>query len=301
MLDDEVVYLAPGREVQNPQTRKAQPPLAFGWSPGKLDPADDRREKLADWLTAKDNPYFAPSLVNRAWFHLFGRGIVDPVDDFRDTNPPSNPEQLAHLCAEFVKGGYRLKPLLRLILNSKTYQLASDGPKQSPHAARPDGYFVKAKVKMLSAEQAMDATSQATGVPEKFPGYPLGTKAIELAEGGVNHPLLQAFARPVRDVNCECAREEEPTLAQMLHLLNNKSVLEKLKSPRGRIAAWLRVEKDRRKLIENVYLATLSRRPRADELAVVERHVAALKGDLGKALPDLQFALMNSTEFLLRR
>ena len=300
MLDDEVIALSPGREVQNPQTRKNQEPTAFGSPAGKLDPADDRREKLADWLVKADNPYFAPSLVNRTWYHLFGQGIVEPVDDFRATNPPSNVELLAALSADFVKSGYRVKPLLRTILNSKTYQLASSGPAQSPFAAPSGRYFVKSRVKMLTAEQALDAVSMATGVPEKFKGAPLGTRAIELAEGGINHPFLQAFAKPVRDVSCECAREEDPSLPQMLHLLNNAGLLAKLKSPKGRLALWLNAEKDPQKLIENVYLATLSRRPRPDEIAVVTRHLASLDGDRAKALADLQFALMNSSEFLLR-
>ncbi len=300
MLDDEVISLALGREVQNPQTRKNQSPVAFGAPAGKLDPADDRRQKLADWLTRADNPYFAPSLVNRTWYHLFGQGIVEPVDDFRATNPPSNPELLGALTADFVKKGHRLKPLLRTILNSKTYQLASAGPPQSPFAARADRYFTQARVKMLSAEQVLDGVSQATGVPERFKGYPLGTKAIELAEGGVNHPFLQAFAKPVRDATCECAREEDPSLPQMLHLLNNAGLLAKLKSPKNRIAGWMAKERDEKRLIENVYLATLSRRPRPAEVAVVTRHLAGVKGDVGKALGDLQFALMNSSEFLLR-
>ena len=300
MLDDEIITLSPGREVQNPQTRKNQPPIAFGSSPDKLEPTDDRRAKLADWLTKPGNPYFASSLVNRTWYHLFGQGIVEPVDDFRATNPPSNAELLQALTADFVKGGYRLKPLLRTILNSSTYQLASSGPAQSPHAAPANRYFVKSRVKMLSAEQALDAVSSATGVPEKFKGVPLGTKAIELAEGGIDHPFLQAFAKPVRDVSCECAREEDPSLPQMLHLLNNAGLLAKLKSPKGRVALWLAKEKDPKKLIENVYLATLSRRPRPDEVAVVVRHIATLDGDLAKAIQDLQFALMNSSEFLLR-
>jgi hypothetical protein len=300
MLDDEVIYLAPGREVQNPQTRKKQDPVAFGTPAGKLGPDDDRREKLADWLTKADNPYFAPSIVNRAWYHLFGQGIVEPVDDFRATNPPSNPELLQALSADFVKNGYRLKPLLRTILNSKTYQLASAGPEQSRHAARADRYFTRARVKMLTAEQVLDATSSATGVPEPFKGYPLGTRAVELAEGGVNHPFLQAFAKPVRDATCECAREEDPSLPQMLHLLNNAGLLAKLKSPKGRLAGWLRDETDTKKVIEGVYLATLSRRPTAAEIDIATRHVAAVKGDRAKAMQDLQFALINSGEFLLR-
>jgi hypothetical protein len=302
MLDDEIVYLVPGREVQHPQTRQRQQPVAFGESV-VIGPEDDRREKLADWLIRADNPYFAPSLVNRIWYHLFGLGIVDPVDDFRATNPPSNPELLQALAADFVKNGYRLKPLLRSILSSKTYQLASAAPAQSAHAAhaaRAGRYFTRARVKMLSAEQVLDAVSQATGVPEPFKGYPLGTRAIELAEGGVKHPFLQAFARPVRDATCECAREEDPSLPQMLHLLNNAGLLARLKSPRNRIAAWLAKERDAKGLIENVYLATLSRRPTGRETAVVLRHIKDVEGDLGKALRDLQFALLNSSEFLLR-
>jgi Protein of unknown function (DUF1553)/Protein of unknown function (DUF1549) len=300
MLDDEIIYLAPGREVQNPKTRKNQEPLAFGKSPGKLAPDDDRRHKLADWLTQPENPYFAPSIVNRAWYHLFGQGIVEPVDDFRATNPPSNPELLRALSADFVKQGYRLKPLLRTILNSKTYQLSSSGPRQSADAAPERRYFTRARVKMLSAEQVLDAVSQATGVPEPFKGYPLGTRAIELAEGGINHPFLQAFAKPVRDVSCECAREEDPSLPQMLHLLNNAGLLAKLKSQKSRLAGWLGEKSDVKRLVENIYLATLSRRPTEAESDIAARHVVLLKGDLTQAMQDLQFALMNSSEFLLR-
>jgi hypothetical protein len=300
MLDDEIICLVPGREVQNPQTRKKQDPVAFGIAAGKLDPEDDRRKWLADWLTLPDNPYFAACFVNRIWYHLFGQGIVEPVDDFRATNPPSNLELLQALTGEFTKNGYRLKPLLRTILASKTYQLSATAPSQSAFAARADRYFTHARVKMLSAEQVLDAVSAATGVPERFPGFPLGTRAIELPEGGIKHPFLQAFAKPVRDVTCECAREDDPSLPQMLHLLNNADLLVKIRSPKNRITGWLAKERDPKRLIENVYLATLSRRPTCAEVAVVQRHIADLKDDLSKALRDLQFALVNSSEFLLR-
>jgi hypothetical protein len=299
MLDDEIIYLAPGREVQNPQTRKNQEPILFGSPTGKLT-SEDRREKLADWLTQADNRYFAPSLVNRIWYHLLGEGIVAPVDDFRATNPPSNPELLRFLSDDFVKQGYHLKQLLRTILNSKTYQLASSGPRQSPHAARAERYFTKAKVKMLSAEQVLDAVSQATGVPESFKGYPLGTRAVELAEGGIEHPFLQAFAKPVRDSVCECGREEDPSLPEMLQLLNNANLLAKLKSPKGRIARWLSEGADKKSVIEKVYLSTLSRRPTPAEYEIALRHVHTLEGDLTQAMQDLQFGLMNTSEFLLR-
>ncbi len=307
-LDDEIVYLQPGREVQHPTTRKKQDPVAFGVPAGVLAPDEDRREKLADWLTRADNRFFAPSIVNRVWYHLLGRGIVEPVDDFRDTNPPSNPDLLDALAKDFVKNGYRLKSLMRNILNSHTYQLASVGSsvanatgssKQSDFAADPDRYFTKAAIRMLSAEQILDAISAATGVPETFKGYPAGTRALELAEGGVNHPFLQAFSKPVRDVSCECAREDDPSLPQMLHLLNNKGMLTKVSSPHSRLASALREKKNDAALIEQIYLATLSRRPTAGEITIATRHIEKL-GDRVQGLQDLQYALFNLGEFLLR-
>lgn len=299
-LDDEVVYLQPGREVQHPLTRKKQEPIAFGTPAGPLGPDEDRRAHLADWLTGPDNRFFAPAVVNRVWYHLLGRGIVDPVDDFRDTNPPSNPELLDALAREFVHNGYRLKPLIRTILNSHTYQLASTGaPPQSDRAADPDRYFTKASLRMLGAEQILDAISSATGVAESFKGYPPGTRALELAEGGINHPFLQAFSKPVRDVSCECAREEDPSLPQMLHLLNNAGVLDKVRSPQSHLAAALKKTDNTAALVEQVYLATLSRRPTRAEADIVLRHIDSL-GDRAKGLQDLQYALLNLGEFLLR-
>ena len=303
-LDDEIVFLQPGREVQHPTTRKKQEPIAFGVAAGPLGPDDDRREKLADWLTRSDNRWFAPSLVNRVWYHLLGRGIVEPVDDFRDTNPPSNPELLDALARHFAKNGYRVKPLIRGILNSATYQLASTAPVanafgSSPFGADPDRYFTKAAIRMLSAEQILDAISSATGVPETFKGYPAGTRAVELAEGGVNHPFLQAFSKPVRDVSCECAREDDPSLPQMLHLLNNKGMLAKVSSPDARLAKALAEKKDNAALVEQIYLATLSRRPTTGEVAIALRHLDTV-GDRAKGLQDLQYALFNLGEFLLR-
>ena len=145
---------------------------------------------------------------------------------------------------------------------------------------------------MLMAEQILDAISSATGVPEPFKGYPAGTRAVEVAEGGINHPFLQAFSKPVRDVSCECAREEDPSLPQMLHLLNNKGMLAKLKSPESRLSRWRCVKrKNDAVLVEQIYLATLSRRPTAAEIC--HHHAHRRVGDREKGLQDLQFALFN--------
>ena len=298
-LDDEVVYTQPGRELNNPITRKPQPPQAFGWLAPVAGPDADRRDHLADWLTSPQNKFFAPSVANRVWFHLLGKGIVDPVDDFRDTNPPSNPELLSALANEFVKGGYKLKPLVRVVLNSHTYQFASEAPEQSANAADPDRYFVKAAVRMLTAEQILDAVSGATGVPEKFKGYPAGTRAIALPDGTLNHPFLTAFSKPVRDVICECAREDDPALPQVLHMLNNAGVLAKVKSADGRVALWVKAGKDDAWIVERIDLATLCRRPTARENALVATHLANAK-DRATGLQDVQHALLNLNEFLLR-
>ena len=231
---------------------------------------------------------------------MLGRGIIDPVDDVRDTNPPSNPRLLQALAEEFARNGYRLKPLIRAILNSNTYQLASSGgPELSPHAARPERYFIRAQVKMLAAEQILDAVSSATQIPESFKGYPKGTRAIELAEGGINHPFLQAFSKPTRDVACECAREEDPSLPQILHLLNNAGMIEKIKSPKGSASRFFHQTKDLSATIEHLYLATLSRRPTDKERRVVSQHLGSVPSVV-EGLQDLQYALINSNEFLLR-
>jgi hypothetical protein len=298
-LDDEIVYLGRGREVQHPQTKKPQPPIAFGSAIEGLTPDDDRRAKFADWLTDAKNPYFAKAVANRVWYHLLGRGLVDPVDDFRDTNPPSHPKLLQRLADEFAKNGFQLKPLIRLIATSKTYQLAAEGPKPSPHAGNAERYFARAGVRMLSAEQILDAVSAASGIPETFKGFPVGTRALDLPEGGFPHPFLQAFSKPVRDQTCECAREDDPGFPQVLHLLNNAGVLEKVRSPKGRVAGWRKAGKTDAEVTELVYLSTLSRRPTDKEREVVSKFLkAAATSEVG--FQDVQHALMNLNEFLLR-
>ncbi len=300
MLDDEVVYLDRGGDVRHPTKNINVAPAAFGVSAGELGPDDDRRERLAEWLVQRDNPYFARSTVNRVWYHLFGRGIVDPVDDFRDTNPPSNPELLDALATEFTNSGYRLKPVLRMILNSSTYQLSSKPVQaQSKLAADPAPYFTSQSIRMLGAEQLLDAISTVTGVSQEFPGNPRGTRAIELAEGAIEHPFLKAFSKPVRDVTCECAREDDPSLSQVIHLMNNRDIIYGIKSGEGRLGKWLASGKSDGELVELIYLSTVSRRPTAGEQELVRKYLATA-GDRAAGFYDLQHALLISNEFLLR-
>lgn len=299
MVDDEIVTLDRQGEIRHPATNAVVLPAAFGEPAGPLQPDDDRREQLVAWLTRSDNRYFARSIVNRAWYHLFHRGLVDPVDDFRDTNPPSHPELLDELAADFVASGYRLKPVLRRLLNSDTYQQSSQGQRQSPHAARSDAYFVSAPIRMLSAEQLLDAISSATGTSQKFPGHPEGLRALDLAEGAIEHPFLKAFSRPVRDVTCECAREEDPSLGQVIHLMNNRDLLEGIRSPGGRLSRGLAAGRTDADIVEEMYLATVARRPTEPEWRVVREHLATVT-DREAGLADVQHALLMSNEFLLQ-
>ena len=192
-----------------------------------------------------------------------------------------------------------MKSLIRTIVNSSAYQLSAESGARAVESADAERYFTRALVRMHSAEQILDAISAATGVPERFIGYPLGVRAIELAEGDVDHHFLKAFSRPIRDETCDCAREAEPSLKEIVHLLNNPSVLAKLDSPRSRLARWASEKKDVEALLELVYLATVSRFPTAAEREVARRHAATV-GDTKAAMKDLQHALMNSNEFLLR-
>ncbi len=310
MVDDEIIYLDRNSEVRHPTKNVNLAPIALGslasempgyTSPaGELTPDDDRRERLVAWLTRAENPYFARSTANRVWYHLFGRGIVEPVDDFRDTNPPSNPELLDELARTFVASGYRIKPVLRLILNSSTYQLDTrQVAKQSRYAAAADPYFTHSVPRMLTAEQLLDAVCSVTGVPEEFPGYPRGTRAMELAEGAIEHPFLKAFAKPVRDVTCECAREDDPSLSQVIHLLNNRGIVENIKSSSSHVSRWLAAGKSDDELTELIYLLTLSRRPTTGEHDLVRAHLAKV-GNRAAGFHDLQHALLNANEFLLR-
>jgi hypothetical protein len=299
-LDDETVYLARTGEVQFPDSEIDVAPTAFGTAAGHLKPGEDRRIRLADWLTDPQNKFFARSVTNRIWYHLMGQGIVDPIDDFRDSNLPSNATLLNALAQDFIKHGYRFKPIMRSILNSRTYQLSAEfHGKQSAFSAKPDRYFTRSIVRMLEAEQIIDAISSATGVPERFPNYPLGTRAVALAEGAVNHKFLQAFTKPIRDVGCECARETDPTLNQVVHLLNNPELLNKIESPQSRLGGWLDKNKTTAEIVKLLYLATLSRRPTEAEQKLAAGYLQTTD-TRSTGLRDLQHALLMSNEFLLR-
>lgn len=290
----EIVTIDRAGEFLQPRTNQPAQPRLLGANP--TQPDGDRRAALADWLTNPANPFFARAIANRVWFHLFGRGIVDPVDDFRDSNPPAHPELLDLLAREFVSHQYDLRYLIRLVLNSTTYQLSERKAGPSPSDEK---YFAKARPRLLSAEQLLDAVSDVTGVPERFAGVPLGTRAVQLPDGDSQHPFLRAFGQPSRELPCECERDGDANLTQALQLTAGDTVSAKLREPNNRIGTLINGKKADAEIVELLVLAALSRMPRPEEIEQARAYIAAA-GDRRRGLEDVLWALINSPEFLFR-
>jgi hypothetical protein len=292
----EYVYSDRGGEVVQPRTGKTMPPKFMGGPVADLPPGKDRREVLADWLTGSENPFFAKATVNRIWFHLMGRGIVDPVDDFRDSNPSANDELLAYLARDFTAHKFDIKYLIREIVSSRTYQLSA----QSNEFNKDDNkYFSHAITRLLTAEQLLDAICVATQIPEKYAGLPAGTRATQLPDGEVNHIFLKTFGQPARELACECEREGDSNLAQALQLINGPTINDKVRGADNRLGKLLAKKLSDKEVLAEMYFATLSRAPAEGEIKAALDHVA--KGqDKRKAWEDVQWALLNSKEFLFR-
>jgi hypothetical protein len=290
---ERVVYLRPTGEQVHPRKGGVVKPHPLG-GPVLEDPLD-RRVKLAEWLTAKDNPFFARNMVNRFWASTMGRGLVEPVDDLRETNPPSIPEVLDALAADFAAHHFDLKHLLRSIFRSRAYQLSSTATAGN-RADAGNVYHTRYTRKRLTAEQLADALDFATGTREKYVGLPPGTRAIQLPDTRVRSFLLDVFGRPARQITCECERTTQPNIAQALHLLNGDFLERKIGAPGGRVAGLLKAKAAPERVVEELYLATLSRRPRAEELALGLRW---LKGAASprEGAADVLWVLLNSREF----
>jgi hypothetical protein len=261
----------------------------------KASPSGDRRHLLAEWMTSPDNPYFARNLANRLWAHFLGRGLVEPVDDVRATNPPSNPELLDALAKHLVENKYDVKQLIRAICNSRVYQLSS-----TPNATneRDELNYSRGRLKRVGAEVLLDMVCQVTGVPEKFDGIPAGVRAIQLWDSKVHHYFLKAFGRPERVSACECERVGEPSVAQVLHLLNAPEIHAKLSHANGRVARLVRQLPEDRALVEELYLTFYGRYPQEKEKSIALEYLAGHKKSRQKAAEDLAWSLLNSLEFV---
>ena len=296
---ESVIFLRPTGEVTHPRKRSVVKPHVLGEAektPPTGDEALDRRIRLAEWITSKDNPLFARNIVNRFWGYLMGHGLVEPLDDMRATNPPSNPELLDALAKDFADHSFDLKHLLKTIMLSRAYQLSSHKTPGN-EADVSNTYFCRYTVKRLSAEQLADAVDFATGTREKYPGLPLGLRAIQLPDPEVRSFFMDTFGRPARQIVCECERTSKPNIAQAMVLLNDDSVNRKINDAQGRVAKLVQAKTTLSKMIEELYMVSLSRPPRLEELKKAEEY-AAKAPNQREAMQDLLWVLLNSREFL---
>src|SRR6266700_1692320 len=257
-----------------------------------IQPGDDRRQPFVDWLTSKNNPYFAKSIANRVWSYFFGKGIIEPVDDIRAGNPPSNPELLNALTTYFVENRFDLRKLMRLICQSRTYQLSIVRNKWNEDDTI---NFSHALPRRLSAEQIVYALAVATGAKVQFAGLPMGMRAVQVPDGVVTgNDFLALFGRPKRQSACECERTSNLTLSHALNLINGTTIGESVDATNSTLAKLVETEKDDKKLVEEIYLSCLSRPPTEKEVAGVDLS----KGPRLEAAQDLAWALFNSPAFL---
>jgi hypothetical protein len=292
---DEFVFLKGQPQIANPRTGKMLGPKApFG--PSLLSSHDlDALDDLATWLTV-DNPQFVRNLANRIWYHLLGRGIVDPVDDFRDSNPPSIPALLDALAAELRTNGMRIKPLVALIAKSRIYQLSAT---PEPSNAEDVTNFSHAAVRLNQAEVLFDTIGQVLAVPQRFEKAPQTSRSVQLAGVKSGSPFLQVFGKPDRLLTCECERSDATTLAQAFQMINGDTIREKLQAPGNRIASLITSGTESSEILEELYLSALCRLPNSSERdAMLKRlHDAT---DRRAAWEDICWALLNCKEFLLR-
>lgn len=292
----------------NIKTGQVIKPAALGDEVGGIAPDEDPRLRLATWMGAPENPFFAKALVNRYWKHFFRRGLIEPEDDIRDTNPPTNPELLAALERHFVSSGYDLKALIREITRSNAYQL-SEFP--NDHNIADQQNYSRYYPRRLQAEALLDAVDDLTGARTDFPNLPPGTRAIALPDNSYNRasPFLAVFGRPDNASVCECERTQSSSLAQSLHLMNAGDIKSKLATGGGRADSLAQSDRPDEEKITELYLAAFARPPRPDELATVTDYLHDPRLDAAgnpidpvasrrENLQDLIWALINTKEFL---
>ncbi|WP_425615990.1 DUF1549 domain-containing protein [Anatilimnocola sp. NA78] len=292
---EQIVVVRDTGDVRHPRTNALLKPKAL--EAAEMEHPLDRRVPLAAWLTSKDNNYFAQNVVNRYVAYLLGRGLVEPVDDLRSTNPPSNPAMMAALSKTFVDSNFNLKHLMREIMNSRLYQLDSQPTKSN---AADSVFYSHFAVKRLTAEPLVDALDRVTLVQTKYKNLPLGTRAIELPDAEYADYFLATFGKPKRVSVCECERPLDPSLAQALHTLNGDTLMSKIADKNGRLAKLLKAKKPTAEIVEEIYLATLSRLPSAAEQTQAEQFLAE-HDNAEEVYQDLLWAIINSKQFLFVR
>jgi hypothetical protein len=281
--------------LSNPRTGQEMTPRAFGGADVPYVKGEDARQKLVDWMTAKDNPYFARTLVNRLWGHYLKRGLVDPVDDQRATNPATNPALLNALAKDFADSGYDIKRLMRTILSARVYGLSST-PRPENAADRQN--FARHYPQRMAPHVLLDAIDAATGHKTKFQQFADLTRAIQLPNEFEQNDFLDIFGRSKRDTPCVCETRLEPNLPQVLFLLFSPELQQALAHPEGLVAQLVKANKPTPEIVEELYLRTVSRLPserdRQDAVTLIDEAMNKQTG-----VEDLLWTLLNSKEFLL--
>lgn len=287
-----IVFNSGSGEVRHPVGNRVMPPIYLGAGPADVA-GKDRRVVLAEWLASPQNPYFARNFANRVWQHFFGIGIIEPVDDVRVSNPPSNEPLLAELARRFTESKYDFKGLVRDICRSETYQRATE---TNPTNELDTRNFARQQLRRIKAESLLDILSQVTGTKDKFPRLPLGARAVQIADGATSNYFLTTFGRATRETACSCEVKMEPTLSQALHLLNGETTNNKIQQG-GLIAQWLKEGQAPPQIIERLYIRTLTRKPLYEEQASLQQLFP--EGQNPKpVLDDIFWALLNSREFV---
>ncbi len=290
---ESIVYNRASGEVNNLKNGQAMAPKFLGGATPDLQ-GRDRRAALAEWLTSPDNAWFAKNFANRIWAHYFGKGIVDPPDDVRVSNPPKNAALLDELGRRLVEYKYDMRQLIRDICNSNTYQLAT-APRND--ASNDPRNFAVASVRRLPSEMLLDAVCQVTDTTVKFRALPMGARAVQVADADSGNYFLNVFGRPARNSACTCERRDEPTLAQTLHLINGDTLQNAIAAGDGRLAASIAAEMPPTDIVENLYLAAYSRFPREDERAKLATYIESAE-DRKLAAEDAYWSVLNSKEFV---
>lgn len=280
----------------NPRTGRAQPPRFLGGDEPALEAGVDRRQAYAEWLTSPKNAMFARGMVNRIWSYFFHRGIIDPVDDIRSTNPPINPALLDALTQDFINHKFDARHLMKRIVTSATYQRTSVPNDSNRHDEQNFSHSIPRRI---PAEALFDSLIQATGVPENFAGAPPGFRAAQLPDGNIENDFLRLFGKPQRMDACECERDNGSNMLQALNFLNGKSILSRVKNTAARPAILLQGKRTDEQIVTELYLWSVARTPSAKELKLGLAFLEEGKADRAAAVQDLMWALLNSKDFLL--
>jgi hypothetical protein len=286
--------------VINTRTSKIATMKALDADPVTLTPGEDPRHRLVDWMVDAKNPFFARAVANRYWAHFFGKGLVDPVDDMRVTNPPSNPELLDALAQELIQNKYSLKHLVKILVKSRTYQLSAmpnEFNKQDKKA------FARYYPRRMGAEVLYDAVSQVTNSPANFAGLPTDkyapTRAIMLPDESFPSYFLDVFGRPQRISACECERVSEANLAQVLHLLNSKEIQDKLARQSGRAFELAKDPRPDAEKVNELFLWAFARPATQAQMQIALANIEANAKNKQLAYENILWALINTKEFIL--